>query len=142
MQLCPCRKHSFCLLLPAYASWLKHAAAEKVHGVAKGWSRWYPCLNGTVLCRVALLLQHQLRGQCGAAAGVAAAAVAAIAVLAPPVEVSPQTPAGLEVCSCLNFAIRKKLNVVAVLQQGGGTTSLRQSIGKSFHQLMGAMTFE
>lgn len=57
-------------------------------------------LNSAVSCRVALLLQHQLRGQCVAAVRLAAAAIAAIAVLVPQVEVEvfPLTPAGRNAC--------------------------------------------
>lgn len=61
----------------------------------EGLHKW---LNSNVVCRVELLLQHQLRGQCEVAVIPAAAVVAAIAVLVPQVEVSPLTPAGLEIC--------------------------------------------
>lgn len=56
-------------------------------------------LNSAVSCRVARLLQHQLKGQCVAAVR-AVAAIAAIAVLVPQVEVEvfPLTPAGHNAC--------------------------------------------
>lgn len=66
-------------------------------------------LNDNMICRVALLLQHQLRGQCEVAVMPAAAAVAAIAVLVPQVEVSLLTPAGPEVNISFQFAVMMHL---------------------------------
>ena len=70
----------------------QHAAAVTVVLVRVNTRR-----PGNMICRVALLRQHQLRGQCEVAVIPAAAAVAATAVPVPQVEVSLLTPAGLEV---------------------------------------------